>query len=386
MSSNLRLLTGVLLAGTAALAGCGSHAPTPPHPPGGIALVVGGRNNMPRPILAIRARQELDAAFRSRDTLFIVGVSGTPKLLYTEQIESRCDSTRACDAAADAYLTKVDGLLARVTADSPEADQLGAIATAADRLSALASTGPRQIVVIDNGLQTAGDMPLQAPGALAVDPAEQAAAVVKNKSLPSLANIDVLLDGLGAGYRPQPDLNRDAQLKVRNLWTTVLTKAGANVTVVPSELNNALAPAPNLPAVTPVVLDQKPVPGGGQCIRIRDDQVGFLPGKDVFRDPAAAREVLVPIADQLKKQKLTISVIGTTALPEPAPFPLSTKRAKRVAGVLSDLGVSPSSMITGGVGTGFSGFKPDTHPDGSLVPSLAMQNRLVIINPVGSNC
>jgi outer membrane protein OmpA-like peptidoglycan-associated protein len=386
MPTNTRLLATILLASSAALVGCGGQAPAPPHDPGGVALVVGGRSNMPRPALTGQAREHVQEAFRSRDTVFIIGVSGTPKLLYTEKIKSRCDSERACDAAAKDYLHKVDALVAKVTADSPEADQLGAIATAADRLRALTGKGPRRIVVIDNGLQTVGDMPLQAPGALAVDPQEQAASVVQNKSLPSLAGIDVLLNSLGTGYAPQPDLGRPAQLRVEELWRAVLTKAGARVTIVPNELDESQAPTPNQPAVTPVVLDQRPVVGDGPCFRIREDQVGFQPGKDVFRDSAAAREVLAPIAEELKKQKLAISVIGTTALPEQPPFPLSTARAKRVAGVLSELGVHQNSMIIGGVGTGFSGFKPDTRLDGSLIPSLAMQNRLVIVNPVGRSC
>jgi outer membrane protein OmpA-like peptidoglycan-associated protein len=378
-------LSGVLVLGAAvSLTGC-NDGPPPPHAAGGIALIVGGRSNMPKPVLVGRAREEVDQAFRSKDTLFVVGVSGSPKLLYTEKIENRCDSGRACDAAAESFLGKIDKLLTRVTADSPEADQLAAIGTAADHLHALSGPGPRQIVVIDNGLQTTGDMPLQAPGALAVDPEEQAAAVLKNGSLPSLDHVGVLMDGLGAGFHPQPDLGRPAQLLVQNLWHTVLTRAGAEVTIVPNELDDTLAPAAGQPLVTPVVFDEKPLPDG-TCYRIRDDQVGFRPGKDVFRDEAAAREVLTPIAADLTRQSVTVSVIGTTALPENAPFPLSTKRAKRVAGLLADLGVSPTSMITGGVGTGFSGFKPDTRADGSLIPSLAMQNRLVIINPVGKSC
>ncbi|MEV4349479.1 hypothetical protein AB0J83_33890 [Actinoplanes sp. NPDC049596] len=378
-------LSGVLALGAAAfLAGC-SDGPSAPHTAGGIALVVGGRSNMPRPVLAGRARDEVEKAFRSKDTLFIVGVSGSPKLLYTEKIENGCDSERACDAAADSYLGKVDKLLTRVVADSPEADQLAAIATAADHLRALTDDGPRQILMIDNGLQTSGDMPLQAPGALAVDPDEQAAAVLESQSLPSLDEVDVLMAGLGAGFDPQPELGRPVQLRVQKLWQTVLTKAGAEVTVIPNDLNDDLAPVAGQPKVTPVVFDEKPRPDG-KCYRIRDDQVGFLPGKDVFRDEAAARDVLTPIATDLKVQKVNVSVIGTTALPEDPPFPLSTKRAKRVAETLADLGVSPDSMITGGVGTGFSGFKPDTRPDGSLIPSLAMQNRLVIINPVGTSC
>jgi len=380
----------VLPAGLALAVCLGTSACTPPPPPphdaGGLALVVGGRNNMPRPTIAAKARDVIAAAVLSKDTLFIIGVSGRPQVLYTERIDHDCDSERACDAVVDDYLGKIGGLVAAVKAQAAEADQLGAIALAADQLNGLSGTGPKQVVVIDNGLQTTGKMPLQAPGALAVDPREQAEHIVADHALPSLRDIDVLLSGLGSRYDPQPGLSRDALSRVRTLWSTILESAGARVTVDPSPLDESLAPSPAQPPVAPVVLDEKPEPDTSHCYRIRDDQVGFLPGKDRFRDPAAAREVLTPIAADLKTLNVTVSVVGTTALPEDPPYPLSTKRAKRVATVLSELGVPRNAMLTNGVSTNFSGFQPDTDADGNLIPALAMQNRLVLITPVGRSC
>ncbi|WP_164842535.1 hypothetical protein [Actinoplanes solisilvae] len=379
-----RPLLAALLIAALGLTGCGSI--TPPHEAGGLAVVVGGRSNMPRPALVAQARDDLRDAILSRDTLFIVGVSGRPEVLYSEEIEHDCDSEIACDALVDDYLARIDELVGAVRADTAEADQLGALAVAADQLAGVSGNGPKRIIMIDNGLQTMGDLPMQAPGALSVDPKEQADAVVKSKSLPSLQNVDVLLTGLGARYEPQPALSRDAVTRVKDLWSAVLTEAGAKVSVDTSPLDESQAPNPNQPPVALVEPDDKPAPDVTHCYRIRDDQVGFLPGKDQFRDPESAREVLTPIAADLKKLNVTLSVIGTTALPEKSPFPLSTKRAERVAGVLADLGVRRDAMITGGVGTSFSGFKPDTDADGNLIPSLAVQNRLVLITPVGRSC
>jgi hypothetical protein len=100
---------------------------------------------------------------------------------------------------------------------------------------------------------------------------------------------------------------------------------------------------------------------------------------------ASTREVLKPVAEQLRSTGLTATVIGTTALPESPPYPLSNQRSGRVADELVALGVPRTALTTAGVGIQFSGYVPPFR-DGRFVETLAVQDRLVIISPIGQQC
>jgi outer membrane protein OmpA-like peptidoglycan-associated protein len=366
-----------------ALTACGQQAS--PGEPGAIALVVGGRSNMPKPQLVRRAQELVDDAVKRKSTLFIVSVSGHPEILYSEEVQHDCDSRAACQSVVNDYRRRVGTLLGRVKAKTAEADTLGAILVAARALAGVRKPGPRRIVVVDSGLQTAGDMPLQAPGALSVDLAQLVEPWVKEDRLKSLTAVEVLLTGIGAAHAPQQPVPQNAVVRLEELWRAVLRAGKAIVDVDPSPLAD-VAPVDGLPAVTPVPFDDKvpALPGG--CFKIREDQIGFLPGRAEFRDPGKAKQILTPIANELTSRKLTATVIGTTALPENPPFDLSNRRSRAVVEALVGLGVPRTSLTSGGVGNRFAGFVPDTDPSGRLIETLAVQNRLVIIQPVGQAC
>jgi hypothetical protein len=361
-----------------ALTACGGTGPGS----GALALVVGGRNNMPRPTLVPKARAKLRAAFDRRDTLIIVGVAGQPRVRWTQPIASDCDTTTACDAAFGGFATSVDQLLSRVQAQTAEADTLGAILIGARALQGY--SGTKQMVVVDNGLQTTGAMPLQYPGALMVDPAALVAPWLKDGRLKDLNNVDMLLTGLGDTEAPQGSVPNDLRRTLETLWSTVLTSGHASVDVDSTDLGD-VAPATGLPAVTPVNFKPDPphVPG---CFRIREDQIGFLGGKAEFRDEVTARKVLIPVAAELRNTGVPSWVIGTTALDDGPDHGLSTRRARTVVGVLKKLHVPAKQLTPSGVGVHFAGFVPDTDASGHLVETIAVQNRLVIIQPAGQQC
>jgi outer membrane protein OmpA-like peptidoglycan-associated protein len=382
----MRAVLAALLAAGIAAPACGGRAPNPPHPAGALALVIGARSNMPAPQLTDADVRVVKDSVQSGDVVSVVEVSGKPQLIATiKTSRDGCNSPDACAGAADSYLVQIRNVLAKVKATAPEADTLEAIGIAARAVAA--SSGPKHIIVIDSGLQTAGEMPLQPPGAMLDDPAAVAKALGDAHDVdPSLKGVDVLMTGVGDTYLPQERLPDGARQHLYSLWKTVLIQTGAQVTIDTSPLRQ-LKPAAGLPGVTKVPILDQPPPVQKPCIPIRADQVGFNPNLATFRDSNHAQEVLRPIADKLIKERLSATLVGTTALPEdPGPDSLSERRAEAVKSQLVGLGVSASSLTTRGVGVQFGGFVPDTDAKGNIIETAAVQNRLVIVEIAGSRC
>jgi outer membrane protein OmpA-like peptidoglycan-associated protein len=382
---NVAMACGLAVVTSIGAAACSSQ--TPPHKSGGLAIVAGGRSNMPRLQLTSAALKMHDDAVLSSDELFIIGVSGKPDVLYTEKIENECDDKTTCDSVVRDYRAQTEELLAATAAKADEADTLGAIILAARSLTAVTGDGPKRILVVDNGLQTTGDLPLQTPGALAVDPAVEAADLAGADKLRDLKGVEILFTGLGARYDPQKTLSSGTLGKLETLWKTVLEAGGARVTIDRAPLAEDQPAGKALPLVTEVPDTDVVTSTGNGCFRIREDQVGFKPDQAVFVDAGKARKVLEPIAAELKAMKVKANVIGTTAYPEKDPVnnPLSHQRAKAVVDVLVSFGVSRSLLLPDGVGIQFAGYK-DPVQNGKRNEVIAVQNRLVIISPVGGAC
>lgn len=360
------------------------NGPEPPREPGATALVVGGRANMPSPQLTPATRVQLEEAFLSRDELVVVDVSGDPGA-ERRTLSHECGSEPACDGALADFFRDLGGQVAGVRAEVPEADTLGAILLAANELKVADEDGPWQVIVIDSGLQTVGAMPLYTPGALSVE-WEAVVEPWDDSFLSDLADVEVLWIGLGATHEPQPELPPGERTRLERLWTGVLEAGDAEVKFSSEGLDQDLAPADGVPEVTAVVFEEQADDPDGLCFRIRDDEVGFLGDEAVFREPELAREVLAPIAEELLDKQLSVTVVGTTALPEDPPYPLSHQRAEAVVEVLAELGVPRSSLVAGGVGTNFAGYKKPVDDRGNFVETLAAQYRLVLIEPVGRQC
>ncbi|MGH3887202.1 MAG: hypothetical protein ACRDSZ_11665, partial [Pseudonocardiaceae bacterium] len=358
-----------------------------PHQPGALALVVGHRSNMPRPqLVGSHGRQVLTDSIRSQDTLYVIDVSGDPQLVYTTEMKGECDSARSCNALARRYESRVDEAMTQVKAKSPEANTLQAIALAAR--SVAGNPGPKHIIVIDNGLQTVGEMPLQGPGALAADPDQVAQSLDDANRLENLlVGTDITLIGLGNGYAPQKSLSQRKLDQLEALWNKVLRKAGATDVHIETAPLPDEAPGDGLPPVSVVDPADEPPLTIAPCTPLRDDQVGFLRNKAEFRDPELARRVLTPIAQKIIAEKITATLKGTTALPQPTgPGSLSDRRAQAVKDVLVSLGTPEASLRTVGLGTNFTGYVDPNAPDGVFKETVAVQDRLVIVELADAHC
>jgi outer membrane protein OmpA-like peptidoglycan-associated protein len=379
----------VIAAASVLTAACGMLAgpERPPHPKGALALVVGHRNNMPRPqLVGSHGQQVVTDSIRSQDTLYVIDVSGDPRKVYRQEMTGRCDSVASCDNLARRNQGVMGQAISQVKASSPEANTLQAIAVAAQSIAG--EPDPKHIVVIDNGLQTTGEMPLQGPGALAANPDQVAQTLYDAGRLEKLlAGTDITLIGLGNGHAPQKTLSQHKLDQLKILWDKVLRKAGAANVYIESQPLSDEAPGEGLPAVSVVEAADDPAPKPAPCIPLREDQVGFLPESAEFRDAELARRALQPIAQKIIAEKITATLKGTTALPRPTgPGSLPDRRAQAVKNMLVSLGTPAESLRTVGLGTNFTGYVDPTAPDGVFKETVAVQDRLVIIELAGARC
>jgi hypothetical protein len=375
-------LVASLLGGATLLPACANFEP-PRTQAGGFAIVSGYRSNMPPPSIAGKARQWLGEAALAGDELFIVGVDGHPEELLHKTFQPECGRVQAaCEGFRDGQVDDIDQRIRSqaARADDPEADTLEAIIIAARRLSAI--DGPKHIVVIDNGMQTTGVLPMSTPWAFRADPESVIKPLREDERLRTLEGVDVLFSGLGSHASPQGRLDDGDVATLEKLWRGILGALGANVETDTVTLSGELPP--DLPPVKVIVKEDNQIPPT-PCVRLREDQVGFRPGSPVLINAARTRDVFRPIAEQLEKTGVVTTLIGTTALDDGPGHKLSNARAVTAKRVMMDLGVPARQLITVGVGINFAGYQ-DPYVKGVFSEIIAIGNRLVIVQPAGQTC
>jgi outer membrane protein OmpA-like peptidoglycan-associated protein len=120
---------------------------------------------------------------------------------------------------------------------------------------------------------------------------------------------------------------------------------------------------------------------GGTSALGDGSSVAFQPGTATFRDPAAARNLLRPLAAWLPTgTSHRAVVVGTTSsegnASKASDLQLSRERAQAVKAVLVSLGADPTTIKA--EGKGYIADPPD-RVKGVLDPAKAAQNRVVRI-------
>lgn len=237
------------------------------------------------------------------------------------------------------------------------------------------------VILADSGLQTSPPLDFRQPGVLSAEPAEIANYLQRTGQLPDLSGVTVLFAGLGATTTPQTPLTDTQINRLTTTYTAIATAAGATCVAV-------LATTPDTRPRTDVPeVDQVPVPPPvtfttSDPLILGNDVIGFAPDTAQFLDPAAATTALAPVLAHLRTHPhSTVTVTGTCSSGVLGHYPdriaLSLARARAVAGLLTDAGISPDRIITHGAGTDFPDFVPDLAPDGTLLPGPAAHNRSV---------
>ncbi|MGH3929041.1 MAG: OmpA family protein [Pseudonocardiaceae bacterium] len=367
------ILLGSIPLGSIPLAGCGAASGN--NEPGALAVIVGAHANMVAPSLINAVRDELDTASDLESPVTVIVPDGTPTASAALDLGTPNDNP----LYKQDKITQLNAVLDSTRADSPEVDLLAALSLAAR--SVTDAVGPQTIIVIDSGLQTTGALRFQdQDGALlSANPSEVIDLLRRTQQLPDLTGIRVVFTGLGDTAPPQPTLPQPARAVLVDLWTAIVDAAGGSAEIMQAPLpsTRTLEGLPPVSVVPVAVRSIGPLPS---VTVLRDGTVGFLPDRAVFRDRAAAIEVLADYAREISNGKRAV-LTGTTSSAGNAAgrLTLSRDRANAVRELLISLGAPSDRIEALGVGSDFPTYIPDRDPQGNLDPIAAAQNRQVII-------
>ena len=364
------------LAVTVLAAGCA--APVPAEPTGGLAVVVGGRANMPTAAVSGIAGQVVTNAITTRAEVSVVVADGSPFVLEDERISG----LHRDDSGSAERRDSLRGAITAATAATPETDLLGALHVASTEIKD--APGRHTVLVVDSGLSTTGGLDFRHKGMLDAHPADLVASLQADGLLPNLSGVHVVFQGLGDAAEPQPPLGAVAREHLIDLWTGIALGAGALEVNIERAALTGDAPA-GRPPVSVVGSG-----GGITCIQnsvvLTGGDVAFEADSAVFQDAVAASETLRPIADRIKAAAVTARLAGMTANVGDAEGQrrLSEQRARAVGRLLIELGVPAERLTVVGLGSDFPGYVPDRDAAGQLLPAAAAQNRRVTIQLSGA--
>lgn len=342
-----------------------------------LTIVVGERSNVPGIQFPGVVVPLLTNAAADREPITLIRIDGKPKVAPLTPFSTKDVSSGAVQQDIANYVNEVTGILtgSELRAAAPQADVLGALS-----LAAAATPAGGNIVVVDSGLQTIGQLRYQMPGVLMSPPSDVVKFLRAGKLIPGLSGRHVLLSGFGYTAAPQAALDQPERDNVAAQWKAIVRAGGACVTV--STTPNTNAETAGLPSVSTVPLPAPPVFSTcGITILSNDGSVGFNDGNASFRDPAAARSALSELASTLKRGSEQITLIGSTSTEggDAINQPLSTRRAAAVKSVLMSFGISGARIKVIGDGAHYPGRVNDVGSGGQLLLAQAEQDREVIV-------
>jgi len=387
----LRLLVGVAaaLSLTIGMTACGTYEPTRPREPGTTVIISGNRGNMPRPVLSASedAREVVYEAVRSADMVYIVGVSADPALTASRKYgDEECNSEAACKNDWEAQTARIEEALSATPPAAEEADLVAAVNFAAAQLEHV--DGPKNLVIIDNGMSTSGPLDYTNPETFAQNAADHAVNIARNNGLTGLDDVEGVMIGVNNVFAPQERLTLTRQSHVKEFWEAFLLELGATISVHELTLTEDLGPVDGLPEVSVIPPDGPAGPESStptatpeqtpSPVVLTAAQLRFVPNEARFRDPGHAREVLQDVAETLMGGAHSAVLTGTTALEDQSG--LSQQRAEAVEEVLVALGVDAAKLTTEGVGIAFPCYQdPGEVGTASWDELTAAKNRLVVV-------
>ncbi|PTW90645.1 hypothetical protein C8A06_0337 [Microbacteriaceae bacterium MWH-Ta3] len=265
----------------------------------------------------------------------------------------------------------------------PGSDILASLRVAADALDT--DSVKRDVVIIGNGLQIGGQLPLESLGF--PNSMKQVSEYVNDLyeagALPDLNGITVSFVGLGlVDGTVQPSLNQQSHDVLEALWQELVTRSGGQIGDTIGDFP-AEAPAPNSIDVSPVpTLDNACLFTIGEA-----DGYQFKPDSAVFVNEKLARTAAEKLKDNLEGADCTspLNVTGYTAsgvnrsdyvAGNAKEMALSLNRAKAFKALMMAVGITNKIAVTGGGKGPFS----DWAADGTFDEQLGKRNRIVEIS------
>jgi outer membrane protein OmpA-like peptidoglycan-associated protein len=346
-------------------------------------LIIGAHKNTPEPSLNPLLVCQVTAEIRAGKPVRIVVASGQPRLISLRLISVKGGTlAQQSSPRIQQDVKRIQAAIATARPRSPGADDLAALAIAADEARSLGDPHA-ELVLIDSGLNDSGALNFTVPGMVAATPTEVVQQLKISGNLPNLHGLSVILVGIGYTAPPQTPLSAKWRSNVTQIWATALRSAGAMIWIIPQPGRNPSVKTDQPVHVISVPTTQRVNLEKGITIPFTgESSVRFEPNSTAFADPAAAARALSPIARWLAANPIRrASLEGTTADvgPMSGQIALSRLRADHVRDELVALGALSTQITASGVGSNFPQFIPDRDAVGSLLAGPATLNRSVRI-------
>lgn len=385
----LAALTVLLTAGCSSLTGLGGEhtvvAAGCPHPDG-VILIIGAHRDVPAPSLSTsqdpRVACLVTTAIRDKRPVWVVVAAGQPRLIRPRLVNSTGSLAQQDSPWVSQDLQQIEAAVAAARPDSAGADDLAALAVAADAARA-AGVPHAWLILLDSGLDDRGALDFTVHGVLAADPSEVADQLRRGNDLPSLRGFTLILAGIGYTSPPQVLPSAKWRGNITAIWVAVTAAAGARVEIIPVPVQGSSVRTDEPVKEVPVPAEQPVMPVTGRTFVLDGESAArFRPNSTAFADPVAAARTFARFASWLAADRARHAwLVGTTADvgPMAGQVRLSMRRADRVRAELVALGASSAQISVKGVGSNFPQFKSDRGPSGTLLPGPATLNRSVRI-------
>ena len=295
---------------------------------------------------------------------------------------------------AEKQVQEINGIISMAKAKTEEANPMEAIHLAARALRST-QTQRKVLLVLDNGLGTAGVMNFVTGNLLQQD-AQACAEAVISQLLSSgeiggeeLTGVDVIWSGLGDVAGEQMKLTPGERETLKAVWKAILQEMGAQTVTLAEDLPTGVYEE-GLPEVSlvetgksqNVFLESEAFMNGNEPMVLDDTIVSFVPDSAEVLNAEEAKEILKPLAEYLcENLNKKILLAGTTATVgnQKDCEMFSKKRAYTIAGILEEMGVLREQMQVMGLGFEHEYHVNDLDEKGRLLEVEAQKNRSVMI-------
>ena len=318
--------------------------------------------------------------------VYQISADGEPRVVidapFTEPDIRIDDQRRRLEAKNNRDL--IIEALPKSEAVASECNTLDALRMAAGKIHSNGGSGV--LIVHNSGITTTGDLNFATTDLIHTDSEHIVEELEDRHAIPDLSGIEVIWYGMGSVSYPQEKLSTEYAYNLRNIWESILDKAGADYDIDQTEYSREEEKS-GLPSVSTMpVISRDPIGEEGamsNVIRFDEDTtaVNFHKENADFIDKSAAVKALEPVAKYLiANPDKSVELIGSTASigSEENCLALSERRAKACASLLTEYGVKEKQIKTRGIGREQSPLRVnDLDSEGNLVEDLAKKNRAV---------
>ena len=262
----------------------------------------------------------------------------------------------------------------------------------------------KQIVILDNGIVTTGEMNYIRHGIHRVSFRELsneqlnefstgvADDLYRNRLLPELNGVNIIFIGLGDTSMPQEDLSPSTRFGLENLWIAIFKKCNAKNVDMRDYPNKNMANEytgddAGFPYVTPITFEQSYIDINKPIPPLYTDQVSFIANSADYLNEENAELVIRDYLDVLnyhiRTPEVKIYIVGSiarTSLERDFTTDLSERRAITVKETLVKFGMPEERLEAFGLGE-FYPDREDELTNGVFNETIARKNRKVVLVP-----